>query len=119
MSFAGSAIILIILLLPGAIAIKGYYTSLMTKQSGYHIPIDELLFKGIIISLLSHCAAICIIRFFTGNINLNLLYQIITAKEINIEEKEITTMFLEFCRYNILLFFIMFLISKILKFGKG
>jgi hypothetical protein len=115
MNFALSALILIILLLPGVAVQKAYYSSLVEKKSTIYIPFSELLFKGIVISFVVHCAGVSIVRYFGDTIDFQLLYNLLIAKEINFSNAKFTTGFLQFSMYNIVVIIILFLFTKALK----
>lgn len=118
MSFALSAIIIIILLLPGAVALKAYYTSLKEKVSTIHVPLNELLLNGLIISFITHASAVCVIRMFGYNIRFDFLYNMIVGdskKPFSFNNKEFTTYFLEFCLYMSVLIISVWLSVKILR----
>jgi hypothetical protein len=101
MNIALGAVILIILLLPGAAAINSYYSSFRAKQSRIAMPFNDQIFKGIVISFLIQCTGICTIRYaFKKDINLNLIYDIIIGKELHITNAYLATSFLDFGFYS-------------------
>src|ERR1035437_2437122 len=115
MNFALSAIVIIILLLPGAIALKAYYTSLREKVSSIHIPLNERLLNGLIISFIIHSCAVCVIRMFGYYIKFDFLYNIISGKDekvFSFTNKEFTTNFLQFCLYIAVLIVSIYLLVK-------
>ena len=117
-NFALSAIIIIILLLPGAVAIRAYYSSLKEKESSIYVSFNELLLNGLILTFLIHSMAICIIRFFGFYIKFNFLYSLLLGKDEKafvFTDKELTTNFLQFCLYNICLIGVLAFASKVFK----
>src|SRR4029077_1899875 len=116
MNLALSAIILIILLLPGAVAINSYYTSLIAKQSRVAMPFNDLLFKGIILSFIIHASSICIIRnIFKRELRFNLIYEIIAGKDLKISDTDFTISFLDFSLYSAILIVISWTVAKLVK----
>ncbi len=113
MTFALSAIILIVLLLPGAVAINSYYSPLIVKQSRIGMPLNDLLFKGLIISFLLHSTAICILKFLLRKeIKFNFIYQLLAGKDLNITDSEFTISFLDFIFYILMLIACSFILGK-------
>lgn len=115
MNIALSAVILSILLLPGAAVIKAYYGSIKEKKSTIHLPFQELLLKGLVFSFVIHSAAICILRIFCDFVEFQLLYDIVIGKEIEISSISFTKAFLEFSLYNVTLVAFLFCLTKIFK----
>jgi hypothetical protein len=116
MNIALSAIILIVLLLPGAVAIDSYYSSLIAKQARVAMPFNDMLFKGLILSFILHSCSICIIRnFLSYEIRFELLYEIVAGKDLRITDKEFTNAFLQFCFYNGFLIIIAWGLAKLFK----
>lgn len=115
MNIALSAILLIILLLPGGIAIKAYYTSLIEKQSSLSVPFNDLLIRGLLISFILHALAICIIHLFHAEIALNILYTITSGKDVTISDKILTKYFLQFSLYSIVLITFSWFSAKVFK----
>lgn len=101
MSFALSVIIIILLLLPGAVSIKSYYSSLSNKASVSHTSFDTLLLNGLLITIIVHCVFICLLNYFT-QIDFKFLYNIIIgkdAKEFSFSNTEINKYILHFLTY--------------------
>ena len=115
MNLALSAILLIILLLPGGIAIKAYYTSVIEKKSSIAVPLNDLLIKGIVISFMLHSTAICIIHLFNFEIKLDILYKITSGKDIVLLDKNFTNYYLQFSGYNIGIIGFAWLSAKLFK----
>lgn len=120
MNFALSTIIIICLLLPGAFAIRAYYSSLRAKVSNSFVPINELLLQGILASFVIHSSAICIIRkFWDKEVSFNFLYNLILGKdekEFVFSNKEFTHNYLDFSKYIILCIFLSYISVKIFKY---
>jgi len=115
MNIALSAILLIILLLPGGVAIKAYYTSLIEKQSSLSVPFNDLLIKGLVISFILHATAICVIHLFHAEIALNILYTITSGKDVTISDEILTKYFLQFSLYSIVLIALSWFFAKVFK----
>ena len=116
MNLALSAIILIILLLPGAVALRAYYTSFTDKASGIAIPFSDLLIKGILISVFLHAVAMSIIHLLNFTISFNLVYEILSGKDIYASDSYLTSYFFEFIWYNILIALIAWFMAKGFKY---
>ena len=119
MNFALSTIIIVFLLLPGAIAIKAYYSSLRAKISNSYVPLNELLLQGILASFVIHSTAICFLRLLNKEIHFGFLYSIILGKDEKnfvFTNKEFTHSFLQFSSYIIICTFISYLVVKTFKY---
>lgn len=119
MNFALSTIIVVFLLLPGAIAIKAYYSSLRAKISNTHVPLNELLLQGILASFIIHSTAICFIKLINKEVQFNFLYNLILGKdekEFVFTNKEFTHSFLQFSFYIIICTITSYLIVKVFKY---
>lgn len=120
MNFALSTIIVIFLLLPGAVAIKAYYSSLRSKASNSFVPFSELLLQGILISIAIHASAICYItKIRSKEISFTFLYNLILGKdekEFVFNNKEFANNFLNFCYYILLCTIISYIFVKICKY---
>ncbi len=112
MNLALSAIILIILLLPGVVAIRAYYTSFTDKASGIAVPFSDLLFKGILISIFLHAIAISVIHLCNSTFSFNLLFEILAGKDIYASDSYLSGYFIEFIWYNILISLIAWFMAK-------
>ncbi|HSN07706.1 MAG TPA: hypothetical protein VLS85_01650 [Hanamia sp.] len=112
MNIVLSAIILIILLLPGVVAIRAYYTSFTDKESGIAIPFNDLLIKGILISIFLHAIAIGIIYLLNFTISFNLVYDILSGKDIYASDSYLSSYFFEFIWYNILISLLAWFMAK-------
>jgi hypothetical protein len=116
MNFALSAIIIVLLLLPGATAINAYYTSLVARQSNIAIPFNELLLKGLVISLIIHSSACCTIIYgLHKEISLELIYEITSGKDLKTSNKDLSLSFLDFSLYSAILIIGAWFSAKIFK----
>lgn len=115
MNIAFSAIILVILLLPGTTAISAYYSSLTNKASGVHIPFNELIIKGLVISALLHSLALEILQRFGTQSLILQLYHVVSGQEMDISDVLFQNYALQFLWYNLSLILIAFILSKIFK----
>ena len=116
MNFALSAIIIVLILLPGAIAINSYYNSLVAKQSNIAIPFNDLLLKGMIISLIIHLGACYVIIYILHKrINLELIYDITSGKDLKISNKELCLSFLDFSVYSTASILTSWAVAKLFK----
>lgn len=116
MNIALTAIIIIILLLPGASVLKAYYTSIKEKKSVIYIPFTDLLFRGLIVSFIIHSCAICVIRAFGLQIDFMLLYNLLISKQIVFGNEQFTNSVLNFFFYNFILVLISFFSAKYFKY---
>jgi len=114
MNLALSALIIIILLLPGSVFIKSYYTAFKEKVADYQISFNELALKGLIFSLFIHSSAICIIKILGYEIDFSFLYNIIISKD-EFRNADFSNNVLQFFLYNTLIIIFSFLISKLAK----
>lgn len=115
MNFLLSALIIIVILLPGATILKAYYTSFIEKKSSFELPTSELFIKGLAWSFLIHTIAICTLRLFHIEVNLNFIYQIINGKDIDISNHEFGKSFRYFSLYTFTLIVIAWGITKQFK----
>jgi hypothetical protein len=115
MNLALSAIILIILLLPGAISIKAYYSSFKVKKSNIAIPFNDLIIKGLAISFLLHSAGLSLLHLFNQQINLLLLYNMIAGRELAFTDTQLLSSFLQFSVYNTVLIVFAWGAAKLFK----
>jgi hypothetical protein len=119
MNFALSAIILVVILLPGAVAIKAYYSSLRSKASDRHIPLSELLLQGTLLSLVIHCTAVCIIHMQKKEVYFDFLYSCILGKEdkdFKFTNEQFAKNFLDFAFYIAACVVISYVVVKICKY---
>ncbi len=120
MNFALSTIIIISCLLPGAVAIKAYYSSIRSKASNSKVSFNDLLINGIFLTFIIHSSAICIIKWwFKNTIQFDLLYSLLVGKnndEFSIQNKSFTEDLLNFCLYITMCSSISFGIVKIIKY---
>ncbi len=77
MNFALSGIIIIVLLLPGAITLKAFYSGFKSKESSRSIPLSDLLVKGCIFSLAIHVTILCLISMLNYKIDFHFFYNIL------------------------------------------
>jgi hypothetical protein len=115
MNIALGALIITILLLPGAFILKAYYSSFKEKDKELYVPFAELLFRGFIWSLICHFVAILVILLFGIDVDYNLLYKITIGDKFSINNTEFRTSFLQFCFYNIVLLSLAACITKIIR----
>jgi hypothetical protein len=115
MNIALGALIITILLLPGAVILKAYYTSFSSKDKELHIPFAELLFRGLAFSFLVHLAAIWLMNCAAIDVDYKLLYQITIADKFDLDNERFTTSFLQFGLYNLLLTIILHFGTKLTK----
>lgn len=119
MSFAIGAIIIIYLLLPGAVSIRAYYSSLRAKSSANYVPFNELLFTGILITAVIHSFAICIVRLLGYEVQFDFLYKVLsieTFKNFQFTNKEFTHNFLCFQTYVLFTTLIPYCLVKLSKY---
>lgn len=116
MNFALSAIILVLLLSPGAVVIKAYYSSVKLKEVSIHVPLNELLFRGIVFSFFIHTCAICVLKSFGFLPQLDILYKIVLGNVLEFSTEIFIHLFLQFASYNITIIFGSWVIGKIFKF---
>ena len=120
MNFALSTIIIVFLLLPGAIAIRAYYSSLRAKVSNSFVPFNEVLLQGVLASFIIHSSAVCIItKVMNKEIRFNFLYSIILGEDEKgfvFTNPEFTHNFLDFSNYIIACTVSSYLIIKIFKY---
>lgn len=115
MSIAIGAIVLILLLIPGTFAISAYYGSISNKASGVHIPFNDLLMKGLIISIIIHFLAITVIEFFNYEPAFGFLYTVVAGNPLNISNHLFGLYCKEFILYTFTLVIITFFLSKLFK----
>ncbi|HMJ48242.1 MAG TPA: hypothetical protein VK498_12995 [Ferruginibacter sp.] len=115
MSIAIGAIILVLLLMPGTAAISAYYSSFTNKASRLHVPFNELLAHGLIISIFIHCASICILGLFNSHVDYVLLYKIIVGNTPEVTNKIFEKAFKQFISYTLITVGVSYLVSKWIK----
>ncbi len=115
MNFAFSAILIIIILLPGAAVLSAYYGSFQSKQSTREIPLVDLLIKGLLWSIFLHTSAICLLSFFKYEVSFDLIYAILTGQPIRISNAQATHAFRTFTTYTGLLIISVWVIVKFCK----
>lgn len=86
MNIALSAIILILILLPGTTAISAYYGSLTNKASGVNLPFNELLAKGLIISVTAHGILLLFLQIIGYKAQLIELYNVVSGERSQVTE---------------------------------
>lgn len=120
MNFAVGTIIIVFLLLPGAVAIRAYYSSLRTKVSNSHVSLTELLVQGVFVSLIIHSIAICIInKLQAKDIYFDFLYNVVLGKDekdFKFTNAEFTRNFLNFSYYIIACVSISYCFVKVCKY---
>ena len=81
MNFALGGIIIIVLLLPGALAQQSYYSSLIDREARISTSFNDLILQGIVWSFILHAAFICVLRLTGRSIEFNFLYNLIIGKD--------------------------------------
>ena len=115
MNIAIGALMVIILLMPEASLIKGFYTSLKRKESAILIPFQDLLLRGLVFSIPIHVTALCLIKLFGGAPQTATLYNILEGSKIDISEYDLTGFIIQFCTYSLILISFCFFAGKSLK----
>lgn len=116
MSFVLPAIIIIIILFPGAVLLRTYYSHFKVKKASIFVPFTEYLVRGVFFSFFIHAGALSIIYNCYGKVpDLNLLYSIIIAKPNVPLSGDLTIAFLYFSLYSIIIILLSWLISKSFK----
>ena len=115
MNFALSALIIIIIFLPGSVFIISYSNAFFEKESSFSLPFNELLIKGVIYSVFIHCSAICIIRLFFSEIRFDIIYNVLVGKDLNVKNSDLSIYTIQFGFYNTMLLFISFLNAKLFR----
>lgn len=115
MNIALGALIITILLLPGAVVLRAYYTSFRDKEKDLHVPFSELLFRGLIISFLAHFIALSLLKFLGINADFQLLYRITTGDKFTLNNESFSQSFIQFGAYNIFLVSLLILLTKAFK----
>lgn len=87
MNFALGAIIIIIILTPGAVFHRAYFSSFEEKQASIHIPISDLLLRGMILSIIVHLICLKGLYLFGVTFDFKLIYQIISGASIEFNNK--------------------------------
>jgi hypothetical protein len=116
MNIALGALIITILLLPGAVVQRAYYTSFRQKDKELHVSFSELLFRGLIISFFVHTVGLSLLKWI-GNFrfNFDLFYKIIIADKFTIDNTDFTNAFIGFGYYNIGLYTLLYFITKFFR----
>ncbi len=116
MNFALSTIIIIIILLPGAIAQRAYFTHLKVKKASINVPYSEMLFRGLILSLFIHTTAICSISFFFNIVpDYKTLYNILQGEDLGIPNEEVNNQIRLFITYSLSVIVSTWGLTKIFK----
>jgi hypothetical protein len=115
MNIALGALIISILLLPGAVWLRAWYTSFKKKDKELHVPFSELLVRGLVYSIFVHGLAISLVRAFGNSVDFNLMYHLITGGKIAIDNGRFTTSFLQFFLYNAFVLSAVYFIVKGIK----
>ncbi len=115
MNIALGAILLVLLLTPGAIIIRGYYSSWIEKKNNIHIPFSDLLFKGIVFSIIYHSVAICLINYVGFIPDFHLLYHLIIGKDIDQTSSDLNSAIRWFFTYYLFSIIICLTITKFFK----
>lgn len=105
MSFALSAIIIILFLLPGAIVLTIYYTSFAEKEASIYIPLTDLLLRGLLYSFILHTIGILLLYTLGVSPKFQEIFDILIGKEIPVW-KEFHKDYLKFSGYLVVLLLI-------------
>ena len=119
MNFALRGIIIIVLLLPGAVAQKSYYSSFVNKEASISIPISDLLIQGIFWCFFLHASFICLLHLFNYQVNFHFLYDVLIAKDekdFNFTNTQFSNYVREFIGYILSISVVAFLAGKSLKY---
>lgn len=116
-SLALSALLLLILLLPGAIFIKSFSTSIRSKQNSRSIPTEELIFNGLFFSIAFHFFAVLGLEYIDRKeVQFELIYRVLIGEQLNISDAEYRQYFKQFAWYNIWVILYAFYLGK---FARG
>ena len=115
MSIAISAIVLVMLLIPGTAAISSYYGSFTNKASSVYIPFNDLLTKGLIISAFVHCFALCLLNVFGFHVDMKFLYEIVAGNTITIRDNIFEKYCKQFITYSLIVSMATYFASKGIK----
>lgn len=115
MNFALGAIIIILILTPGAIIIRAYYSSFAEKQASIHIPVTELLLRGISYSVVVHLVCLSILYFFDYIFDFRVIYDIISGNPVEFKNRSFTISFLQFTSYYTVVNLLCYFSSKVFK----
>ncbi|OIR06977.1 hypothetical protein GALL_108840 [mine drainage metagenome] len=119
MNFALGAILIVILLLPGAIALDAYYSTFKNKEANLNIPLSDSLIKGIFWSLAIHASSLCLLTYYNYEVDFRFLYDIIIGKDIkdiNITYSIFSKYAKQFIFYIAIVIISSWLISKFFKY---
>lgn len=115
MSIAFAALILAVILFPGAAVLGAYYTSVSNRSSAIQISFPETLFRGLFWSLIIHCIGINLLPLLGYTVELEILYRVITGKEIDAEDIKHQELFSSFSFYILGVTLTTFLLTKLIK----
>lgn len=115
MNIALGALIITILLLPGAFILKAYYSSFKEKDKELYVPFAELLFRGLIFSFFSHFTMIGLMNIVGVGVDYSLLYRIAIGEKFSLSNKDFAKSFLQFSFYNLFLLTAVTFITKWIK----
>lgn len=102
--------------MPGAIFIRSYSTSLLSRQNSRKIPFEELLIRGLLCTIILHYCAIIYLNNFRGlNVQYNLIYSFLIGEKFQYSNIDFNTYTFHFFRYNLVVSFIAFLTAKIFR----
>lgn len=115
MNFALSALVISLLLLPGAFVLTAYYTSFREKKTNLHISFSELLFRGLAFSFFIHGLSVWVLNLYGTSVDFKLLYDVIAGKDLPTSSNDLSHSFLQFTFYTIFLASLFFSITKVFK----
>lgn len=112
MNIALGALILTILLLPGAVIQRAYYSSFQEKDKDLYIPFTELLFRGLVLSFVAHLVSITLLTRFGIHFNYTTFYQLIIADKIALQSDAFNKSFIQFGWFYTALLVFLYLLTK-------
>lgn len=116
MNFVFSTILLVLLLLPGGVAIRGYFSSVSGKNSSRQVPFDELLLRGIILSIIIHSLfLIVVLPALNYKPRIYLLYTLIAGEDFKEAESEFRLHVIQFFTYIITVIAFSWLAAKFVR----
>lgn len=116
MSFALSAVILTLLLLPGPLGIKAYFTGDVRKTAGITKPFAETFIPGLAFTIFIHQIAVFFITLSGRQVRFDILFEIIINKpDLKITNFDFSIYVRQFICYNLSVLVVTVLAAKIVK----
>lgn len=115
-SLAFSALVLLIILLPGSIFIKSFFRSSKTKQNSRHFPFETLLVQGLLFSTAIHTTAACLFYLFGFDVDYQVFQNILLGDALLLNNATLRSYFIQFCSYSLLVCIFSFLTGKGFRF---